>query len=482
MLNIALVARSQQRVLMLDVMRKFKAIKPCRIYMYCFSAQEVLYYKKANVDGLLDEILDFSAATGLREKSQNKDEESLIERSRILENMLGVTINRLLVGERHFGRGYSLGGFYHPRSRLSENNDYYDVLNIYCKKFDYWINEFKSKKINLVINGTKEAAFVARSIGIPYRALARSRIKNLHFWAHNEMYETPAFEEAWARIAKTDDDEVTEPYHSHLLSKKNYLNKFTAKATLKDVVSTILRHTYWVLRGYDKAKGYYLSESVMYRWRMFTQYRLVQKLTAGKTLKALKNKSFVYFPLHIEPETALHGLSPEYFYQQAAIAAISRDLPAGVLLVVKEAFGAIGRRPKNFYHQLLDFKNVILLETWESGMECAKQADAVVTICGTVGLEAVQFGTPVITFGRHNLYNFLPSVKVVTDETMLVKYLRQILLEGKPNRSEVKDEGRRLNMAIKESSFDLLDYDYFNVNNYSDAAANNAANSLLNQL
>ena len=167
-----------------------------------------------------------------------------------------------------------------------------------------------------------------------------------------------------------------------------------------------------------KAKGYYLGENLRYFARMYRDWRRLGRLATTR-LADLDKTPFVFYPLHLEPEMALQGLSPEYFYQLSLIAAVSRDLPAGVLLAVKEAFGAVGRRPADFYGQIAEFKNVVMLHPLELGVDCVRRAAAVVTICGTAGFEAAVMGRPVVAFGRHNVYNFLPHVTPVTDEARL---------------------------------------------------------------
>ncbi len=421
--RIALGARSQSRFFIIALAKKLKKRYGSEIHIYCGSAQEVTFYEVQNGEGT------FASVNEARSEYGSLFDTGLVEadvfsRARSYEEMIGVTINRLIVPDRHLGRGYSLGGFFHPRSRYSEESNYVQAVHAICERLAYWEHEFSARDITLCINGSREAAWIARTVGVPYRAMARSRIRNLHFWSANEMYETPAFEQAWKGTELFPSVSLEQPYHSHLASRAKYQKAFSIGTLVKGATRTCLQQVYWRLKGYQKAQGYYLSENLKLQWRMWRDGRRLAR-KARTQLGDLADKPFVYFPLHVEPETALHGLSPEYFYQHALIAAVSRDLPAGVLLAVKEAYGVIGRRPENFYDQILDLKNVILLDTWEMGLACAQSARAVVTICGTAGLEAVAAGTPVIAFGKHNLYNFLPSVRVVNDERELPVFLSE---------------------------------------------------------
>ena len=80
------------------------------------------------------------------------------------------------------------------RSRQSEGTTYPEMVDVICRELVFLENEFSEKNITLCINGRRSAAYIAQSQKIPLRTLVRSRIENLHYWAWNEMYETPVFE------------------------------------------------------------------------------------------------------------------------------------------------------------------------------------------------------------------------------------------------------------------------------------------------
>ena len=108
-IKIALSARSQSRLFMAALARDLKQRFGAEIHLYCFGQQELQHYRKLNADGLFATIADANIVlrrcfeTGL-------NEETVISRARDLERRLGITINRLIVPDRHFGRGYSLAG------------------------------------------------------------------------------------------------------------------------------------------------------------------------------------------------------------------------------------------------------------------------------------------------------------------------------------------------------------------------------------
>ncbi|MEC7722196.1 MAG: hypothetical protein VX676_05350, partial [Pseudomonadota bacterium] len=341
--NIAVVVGSESRFLMMAIASELNNRHGSNIHIYCHGPQEFRFYQEQNRNNIFSSVNDANQLFGVA-ASADLEEPDLFERARGFEEKTGYTINRMVVSHRHLGRGYLLAGNNHMRSYQSEQTTYPEMVDTICRELEYWENEFCQKDITLCINGNRSTAYMAHACNIPFRTLAGSRIRNLHYWAWNEMFETPVFEQRWHQLDSVPDSELTGAYFGHQVNRGVFKKSFGFATLLKGLVLTTVQGIYWRLRGYQKAKGYYFRDRLLYHYRRWRDHRRLVRL-AKATLADFEGKSFVYFPLHIEPEMALHGISPEYFYQHAAIAAISRDLPAGTLLLVKEHFGAIGRRP-----------------------------------------------------------------------------------------------------------------------------------------
>ena len=148
---------------------------------------------------------------------------------------------------------------------------------------------------------------------------------------------------------------------------------------------------------------------------------------------------------------------------------------------MKEHLTAVGRRPADFYRQIAEFKNVVMLDPTELGLDCVREATVTVTICGTAGLEAALLGKPVIAFGRHNVYGFLPHVRLVTDESRLAEYLRESFDGSMPN-ARTRRDGARFLAAVKTCSFDLRSYNYRTLTNCEPQAVYDACDALLRSL
>lgn len=476
--RIGLYARSETRFFLIALARRLKERHGSSIVLYSGNAQETAFYRRHGAD-VFAEIVETKSlhAAALEAPAEEAVE---VERACAYEARIGQTINFLSVSNRHLGRGYALGGFNHPRSRISEETSYINLLHAYNECLAFWDREIPARGLTLLLNGPREAAVMARLHGVPYRAFAGSRYRNHHNWAWNEFYENPEFDEAYRAGEGADEPALDQPYHSHLVNRARYLRDTSLLRLASRGAREIARYAWWRMRGYEKAHGYFLSQNLGMMYRIWADTKRLGRIATTK-LDDLAGKRFVYYPLHQEPEMALQGLSPEYFYQLSLIAAVARDLPAGVRLVVKETFGAIGRRPRDFYRQIAEFKNVVLLEPLELGLECARHAAAVVTICGTGGLEAAVLGKPVVAFGAHNSYNLLPQVRVVSSESQIAAHLHWAL-DPRFDTAAAREAGKRFLRAVVARSFDMGGYDFIDVVKFDQEAVEGACQALLRSL
>jgi hypothetical protein len=477
--SVGLEVRSEERFFNIAFAKALKNRFGSTVNLYCATEEERVFYENHN-NGEFDNV---SIGHALLRKSREpvNDPAAVVQRSRELEARYSLRLNRLAVNSRHLGRGFSLGGFRHPRSRYSELSSYEQVLHAYNSQIEHWQHLIECDKLTIMLNGDTVAEPVARANGIAFRTMAGSRHENLHNWAWNAHQGNP---EIWRRYEEMIDQgisedptlEINKPYHYHAVSRDRFIQSFGLFTLCKYIALQIGRHIFWNLRGYQKAKGYYLSSENMYYIRQWSDWKWLNKNAQG-SLAQLENTDFVFFPLATEPETALQGLSPEYFFQLESIALLSKELPAGYKIAVKETFFAVGRRPDNFYRQIMEFKNVVMLRPDELGVNCARLAKATITINGTAGLEAATAGRPVIVFGRHNNFDCLKHVSVVKDPVELTAALDRALSDDF-DREAAKREGLRYLSASSYISFEMGEYDFVDLETFNSEVVDGALTAL----
>ena len=96
-------------------------------------------------------------------------------------------------------------------------------------------------------------------------------------------------------------------------------------------------------------------------------------------------------------------------------------------------------------------------------MEIVKKSVGVVTINSSAGLEGALMGKPVLSFSRHNYFNFLNHVFVVKSDKDIREYFK-IIFSNKFDKISSKNDGYRLGKAIEKSSVHLPNFSYSNSN------------------
>src|SRR5262249_50735166 len=120
-------------------------------------------------------------------------------------------------------------------------------------------------------------------------------------------------------------------------------------------------------------------------------------------------EKYVLYPLHFQPEATTLVMAPYFLNQLALIEDLSKSLPAGFRLYVKEHVVSRGRWPLSFYEAIRRGPGARLLGPGEDTTALIRYAAAVAVITGTMGWEGILHDKPVITFG-HVFYNRYPLV------------------------------------------------------------------------
>lgn len=125
------------------------------------------------------------------------------------------------------------------------------------------------------------------------------------------------------------------------------------------------------------------------------RYLLKHQTPFGK----IRTKRYAIYFLHAQPELTVEEMAFDYQDQVSTVRNILASLPAGMDLVVKEHSPMLGYRPLEVYTQLVHMPGIIIADTHEDSHKLITQASVVVTLTGTIALEAVLYGIPAIVLG-----------------------------------------------------------------------------------
>jgi capsule polysaccharide modification protein KpsS len=101
----------------------------------------------------------------------------------------------------------------------------------------------------------------------------------------------------------------------------------------------------------------------------------------------------------VQPELTVEEMAFDYQDQVNTLRNILAALPADMYLVVKEHSPMLGYRPLAVYSELVHMPGIIIADTQEDSHKLIAQASVVITLTGTVALEAVLYRIPAIVLG-----------------------------------------------------------------------------------
>lgn len=173
-------------------------------------------------------------------------------------------------------------------------------------------------------------------------------------------------------------------------------------------------------------------------WRKFFN----QKYFGPKDCRAVPGRS-VFFAFQYQPEQSTLSQGLWYANQIALVENISKSLPFGYTLVIKEHPWGRGARPTWQYRHLARLYNVRFCDA--PSKEIIQKVEAVIAISGTVGFEALIFDKPTVVLGRSffthcDLFYRLGSIQE------LPATLRRILVDGEYRA--LADREERLNRFL----------------------------------
>lgn len=400
-------------------------------------------------DGFIDVKSDF-------EPPQEND---VIRECLKREKKYGMSFAMIASYDRAFGQGYLLNVDKHPHiisAWWPKKKKYQLILD----EFFYYENLTKKYSPNLVagLNRDPILYLVCRHKNIPYLTISPPRIGKHYLWTENPR------EQNYKLI------DSVKSYIKDAHNFSSFLKKELPKTAAKEYFSS--KHNY----GYSNAIKGMLKQTVVelyqlwkhthkrytggYRFlawnpsflRQAANYRYFLK--HGVKIDDIKINRIVLFPLHVEPEPSLSVLSPEMNNSIELITWISKSLPADVTLVVKEHPNFFGVRSRQYYNFFMRMPNVVLANPDVSSEEWLNAADVIATITGTMGYEAVYLEKPVLSFGKHQLINELPTVKYADSFDDTKKAVND-LLEIEKDNVLFKISKEALEREQAEYSFDL---------------------------
>jgi len=194
---------------------------------------------------------------------------------------------------------------------------------------------------------------------------------------------------------------------------------------------------------------YYFRNVLFFVIGLFREIRLKKHIKRIEKIE-LHSDKYIFFPLHLQPEATTLPTGGRFVDQLKIIETVAYYLPDEYSLVVKEHPGYWYNRwrggvfetmdysrSESFYNKIQSISNVVMIQHDFSSIELLEKATAVISVSGTIILEANVMGVTSIMFGNH-FYKFMPH-SIYIDSIDKLKDSFKLLGEKKQEPSDTID-------------------------------------------
>ena len=356
--------------------------------------------------------------------------------------------------------------FYYMIDRFdrAKNITFYQRYNLYKFLVCFWIENIKKYNINFFYSRSVPHEVVDYILFLLIKIFKHKVL--IFMYAFNGIYYFPAddYRGPWKLLEKN----IKNQNKKNLkIIKNSYINehvqqiKFNYKKTSGKIVSQVFIESFKDNVFINKLKKIIYIIKIILKIRLFNinhQYyfigllkRFFSLILVQKTYNVLEKnhkilfnynktlpKKYIYFLLPYQPESTLVPQGGKFYDVFMAISLISNNIPKDWKILVKEhpaqfintndRYGYIGR-DINFYQRLKQIQKVVLFNNNKyDHFFTIDHSQAVATINGTSGFEAIIRKKPCIIFGEV-FYATAPNVYRITssnDAKFLDKTLNKI--------------------------------------------------------
>jgi hypothetical protein len=335
-------------------------------------------------------------------------------------------LRKLVCCCREVGVGLISGGGY-ARTKLrsyveaSDENRWNYIVGV----LDYYLTLFSREKPDFVFFNEVSfpwelgACFIAEYLGIPCYVLTYVRSGGGYLIDDNPYQRCKMIEERLCQRLELSlfDDEVyqkalqeVEAYRlkptspEYMVENKKKVRFQSSVWGLFRTLATDLGKCAVMHLGLFGTKGFLRQENwwdiTFLNIRCFVSSRLALADVGFESALSFRDCRYIYYPLHVEPEASTMVLSEKLTNQLFFIEQISKSMPVGFKLLVKEHAPMLGRRPSGFYKRIRNLPNVHLISPFADNFSLIRSAELVCVLTGTAGWEAIQLGVPVLAVGE----------------------------------------------------------------------------------
>lgn len=444
--------------------RYFRKQLGIEVVLFCMSKSEVPNRSKHDCHwDDFSEIVEFEKIFGALDPADHELAD-WAKRCREIESNTGVSLIEAIRGDRHIGLGYN-ANIWFPSSKFGRSTNYVRSVAMTCAVAEVLRQRIAADRpIGLFgISGSFAGLVLwklAEAAGVPCASLTMARsgrammlTENLAQWpvgfrAHYEaaLRETSCQEASWMETphrAQANMAGISDRTKLTFLAHSIFI-------TVKDIIARRIRIRFGIYGGYSIKEQLYL---VIERWANSRR-----ALSTASTVDAIPlGQPLVFVPLHVDPESTLMVESAPFDNQWVMVDWISKSVPLGWLVVVKDHPSATAPIRSWFWKALRRRPNVVVAGRFEDSTPIVQRSQAVATINGSLGLQAASIGKPVISFQPGYLGSIMDHVIVARDLTETRRFFQRLIDGDMPDTKDRLRSAAAFAEAAKRASIPIDD-------------------------
>jgi hypothetical protein len=322
--------------------------------------------------------------------------------------------------------------------RRLESSDALAYATFLARRFEALFREIEPSVIIGGFDGLHSgiAMAVARSLGIPWFAMQFTAIPlgMMGFCSGMTPDTAASYLPASLESTRSLAERTLTEFESRRLVVPTYLSANSMGMILKrlpDHLRVLLRalrrsrfDRYTQVKPRDLAREYVRKRVNLFR------------LSKQPMLTAPPATPYIFFGLHMQPESSIDVWAPFFADQFAVIEAIARSTPPTHPLLVKLHKSDADNYSRRQLDHLRRLPGVRLVSPYAQSRDFIEKADLVLAIQGNIAMEAALLGRPVLLFGDSK-FTQMPSVSKVKRVTDLPQQIREKLAEPRPEREAI---------------------------------------------
>jgi len=380
-----------------------------------------------------------------------------------------VNLNLSIVAERFLSDYYNLGASFGYKKY--SNSDIEFIIKSWVFFLDKYISDSKIIFSGYADNMVSTLAFMLSKFrGKRCIAFSTMSIVSPRIYLVDNIYSQPCRDLKFTDTVKSID------------SLNEYIANFTAKSALNQYQSNkrlestpplfgfisarVLKSSFWgyTFFGYSgankKSKLYLELDRVSLVKKLIAYIVKSYNLLTTKlylsifSSKKINTKKIVYFPLQVQPEASTATTSPFFVNLVSTIELISKSLPIGYMLIVKEhPVAPKGRRNLNTYRRINSFHNVSIVNSKVNGKDLIRNSELVIGFGGTTLIESILLGSKILIF-EDAFYSDSILVRKIGDIRKFYKYIYDMLMY-RPSEKEKKEDLHKMLNFFNQRGFEL---------------------------